>query len=55
MTLDQSGMTLLAVPFVPSRIEYLILRGRTILADQMDFLLSHVPKSSLIRKRYTQG
>jgi hypothetical protein len=25
------------------------------LADQMDFLLSHVPKSSLIRKRYTLG
>jgi len=55
MTLEQSGMTLLAVPFVPSRIEYLILRGRTILADQMNFLLSHVPKSSLIRKRYTLG
>jgi hypothetical protein len=53
MTLEQSGMTLLAVPFIPSRIEYLILRGRTILADQMDFLLSHVPKSSRIRKRYT--
>ena len=54
-TLEQSGMTLLAVPFIPSRIEYLILRGRTILADQMDFLLSHVPKTSRIRKRYTQG
>ncbi len=54
-TLEQSGMTLLAVPFVPSRIEYLILRGRTILADQMDFLMSHVSKSSLIRKRYNLG
>ncbi len=54
-TLEQSGLTLLAVPFVPSRIEYLILRGRTILADQMDFLLSHVSKTSLIRKRYNQG
>ena len=54
-TLEQSGMALLAVPFIPSRIEYLILRGRTILADQMDFLLSHMPKSSRIRKRYTQG
>ncbi len=54
-TLEQSGMTLLAVPFVPSRIEYLILRGRTILADQMDFLLSHVSKTSLIRKRYNIG
>ena len=54
-TLEQSGMALLAVPFIPSRIEYLILRGRTILADQMDFLLSHVPKTSRIRKRYKQG
>ena len=54
-TLDQSGMTLLAVPFVPSRIEYLILRGRTILSDQMEFLLSHVSKNSLIRKRYNIG
>jgi hypothetical protein len=48
-------MPLLAVPFIPSRVEYLILRGRTILADQMDFLLSHVPKTSRIRKRYTKG
>ena len=52
---EQANMPLLAVPFIPSRIEYLILRGRTILADQMDFLLSHVPKSSLIRKRYKSG
>lgn len=49
---EHANMPLLAVPFVPSRIEYLILRGRRILADQMDFLLSHVPKNSLIRKRY---
>ena len=49
---ENANMPLLAVPFVPSRIEYLILRGRRILADQMDFLLSHVPKNSLIRKRY---
>jgi 5-methylcytosine-specific restriction endonuclease McrA len=54
-TPEQAGMPLLAVPFIPSRVEYLILRGRTILADQMDFLLSHVPKTSRIRKRYTKG
>lgn len=51
-TPEQAGMPLLAIPFAPSRVEYLILRGRTILADQMDFLLSHVPKTSRIRKRY---
>ncbi len=54
-TIDQSGMDLLAVPFIPSRVEYLILRGRTILSDQMSFLLSHVPKTSLIRQRYKEG
>jgi 5-methylcytosine-specific restriction endonuclease McrA len=53
-TPEQAGMPLLAVPFIPSRVEYLILRGRTILADQMDFLLSHVPKTSRIRKRFTK-
>ena len=51
-TPEQANMPLLAIPFIPSRIEYLILRGRRIRADQMDFLLSHVPKTSLIRKRY---
>ena len=51
-TPEQASMPLLAVPFAPSRIEYLILRGRTILADQMEFLLSHVPKTSVIRNRY---
>mgnify|MGYP001283455658 FL=1 len=54
-TPEEAGMPLLAVPFIPSRVEYLILRGRTILADQMDFLLSHVPKTSRIRKRYSKG
>ena len=47
-TPEQENMPLLAIPFIPSRIEYLILRGRRIRADQMDFLLSHVPKTSLI-------
>ena len=51
-TPEEAGMYLLATPFIPSRIEYLILRGRTILSDQMEFLMSHVSKTSLIRKRY---
>ena len=51
-TPEEANMPLIAIPFIPSRIEYLILRGRTILSDQMDFLLSHVPKSSLLHKRF---
>ncbi len=35
---DESGMPLLAVPFVPNMAEYLVLRNRRILADQMEFL-----------------
>ncbi len=37
-TPEQSGMSLLAVPFVPNRAEYLVLSNRRILADQMEFL-----------------
>ena len=33
-------------PYVPSLWEDFILRNRRILADQMEFLLAHVPKSS---------
>ena len=42
---EQAGMPLLAVPYVPSHAERLILDGRTILADQMEFLLAAVPAS----------
>ncbi len=37
-TPDESGMPLLAVPYVPNLAEYLVLRNRRILADQMEFL-----------------
>jgi hypothetical protein len=47
-------MMLLAIPFAPSRVEYLILRGRKILADQMEFLISHISDKSPIFKRYTK-
>lgn len=46
MTLEQTGMELLYVPYVPSRSEWLILQNRKILADQMEFLLKGVPKAS---------
>ncbi len=37
-TPDESNMSLLAVPYVPNMAEYLVLRNRRILADQMEFL-----------------
>jgi 5-methylcytosine-specific restriction endonuclease McrA len=41
---QQAGMPLLAVPYRPSWVEHLILSNRNILADQMEFLRSHLPK-----------
>ncbi|MBS7456141.1 HNH endonuclease [Coralloluteibacterium stylophorae] len=43
-TPQQAGMPLLAVPFRPSWVEHLILSNRHILADQMSFLRSHLPR-----------
>lgn len=43
-TPQQAGMPLLAVPFRPSWVEHLILSNRNILSDQMDFLVSHLPR-----------
>lgn len=40
----QAGMPLLAVPYRPSWVEHLILSNRNILADQMEFLVSHLPR-----------
>jgi hypothetical protein len=37
-------MPLLAVPYRPSWVEHLILSNRNILADQMEFLVSHLPR-----------
>ena len=50
-TPEESNMGLLAIPFAPSYAEYILLQGRNILADQMSFLLSHIPKSSPIIER----
>ena len=43
---EEAGMTLMYLPYVPSLHEDMILRGRRILADQMEFLLASVPRSS---------
>lgn len=53
-TPENAHMMLLAIPFTPSRVEYLILRGRKILADQMEFLISHISNKSPIFQRYTK-
>ena len=45
-TPEQANMPLLYAPYVPSLWEDFILRNRRILADQMEFLMSHLPKNS---------
>ena len=45
-TPEQAGMPLLYAPYVPSLWEDFILRNRRILADQMEFLMAHLPQSS---------
>jgi hypothetical protein len=52
-TPEQAGMELLAIPFKPTHAEYVYLQGREILADQMEFLLAHFPRNSVLRKRVT--
>lgn len=50
-TPEQSGMQLLAVPFTPTHAEYIYLQGKRVLADQMEFLLAHFPRTSPLHKR----
>ena len=45
-TPEEARMPLLYVPYVPNRFEKMIVENRSILADQMEFLLSKVPKHS---------
>lgn len=49
-TLEQAGMKLLYVPYVPSWAEHLILKNRNVLFDQTKFLLSFVPDDSPLKK-----
>lgn len=50
-TPEQASMELIAVPFKPTHAEYVYLRGRRVLADQMAFLKAHFPRSSPLRNR----
>lgn len=45
-TPEQAHMPLLYAPYVPSLWEDFILRNRRILADQMEFLMAHLPRHS---------
>jgi len=47
-TPEEAKMHLLYVPYVPTRHEKILLRNRKILADQMEFLLARIPKTSRV-------
>ena len=48
---EQAGMQLIAIPFAPTYAEYIYLKGRRILSDQMDFLRAHFPRKSPLHAR----
>ena len=48
---EEARMSLHYLPYVPSLHEDMILRGRRILADQMEFLLASVPRSAACTAR----
>lgn len=45
-TPEQAGMQLVYVPYAPNYAEYLILRNKRILADQMEYLAQTLPEYS---------
>jgi 5-methylcytosine-specific restriction endonuclease McrA len=52
-TPEQAVMKLIAVPFTPNYAEYIYLKGRRVLADQMQYLLAHIPRTSPLHSRLT--
>ena len=50
-TPEQAAMELIAIPFTPNYAEYIYLKGRRVLADQMQYLLAHIPRSSPLHAR----
>jgi hypothetical protein len=50
-TPEEAGMQLLAIPFTPTHAEYIYLQGRNVLADQMEFLRAHFPRTSPLHER----
>ena len=53
-TPEIAGMELLAIPFTPTHAEYIYLQGKSILADQMEFLRAHFPRTSPLHGRLHQ-
>jgi 5-methylcytosine-specific restriction endonuclease McrA len=53
-TPEQAALQLLAVPFTPTYAEYIYLKGRRVLADQMEYLLAHFPRSSPLHQRLSR-
>ena len=47
-TPKEFGHDILYIPYIPSHFENMILQNRSILADQMEYLLSGVPKYSRV-------
>lgn len=54
-TPEQARMQLIAVPFTPTYAEYIYLKGRRVLADQMEYLRAHFPRSSPLHERLRRG
>ena len=54
-TPEQAHMQLVAVPFTPTYAEYIYLKGRRVMSDQMAFLLAHFPRSSPLHERIRNG
>jgi 5-methylcytosine-specific restriction endonuclease McrA len=47
-TLKEAGLELVYMPYEPNHYEHIILQNRNILADQMDYLKSGIPKYSRV-------
>lgn len=45
-TLEEAGLELLYLPYEPNHWENMILQNRVVLADQMEFLMTGIPKHS---------
>lgn len=54
-TPEEAGMQLLAVPFTPTHAEYIYLQGKRVLADQMEFLRAHFPRTSPLHARLARA
>ena len=54
-TPEEAGMQLLAVPFQPTYAEYIYLKGRRVLADQMEYLRAHFPRTSPLHARLSSA